>query len=508
MGGDDGCQHGRRLVRIALPWVSESMTLPFVHHDCIHNQYVAIANRVCGVVPVPTPEGIASLRTAARKIGSRLPMTVPEDYYVMPMRYGGAKRRRYLTATDEVLAGTLTKYDATVKMFVKCDRLQPDPESPNPDPRAIQFRNAKYCVEVARFLKPIEEHLYLLSGISRGVPATRAIAKGLNQVERAELMMTKMSHFDDPVVISVDCRRFDKHVDREALKVEHSVYLQSCNDPYFAKLLSWQLDNYCISSRGMKYKVRGKRMSGDMNTALGNCILMLCMVLAFLVWLSKWDTMDDGDDCLLFVERADLERVLATIKDAFLSFGHEVKVDGVETELERVVFCQSQVIEFQPGKYKFVRNPWKIMSVALCGVKYFNLVAIRAKLLYSIGICELILNLGVPVLQEYALAIIRNCGVDDGYELPADGSLMSRVRREMRGLGLKTLKRIDPQPIAECARVSFARAFGMDPRRQVEVEEFLVSWSFKVDGHVNLPDEWDVPRWDQSPHESFEVYAL
>lgn len=505
---DDGCQHERRLVRIALPWVFDEMFVPFVHHDCIHNQTVAIHNRVCGKVPVPTSGGLAALRVAARKVASLLPETTPEDYYVMPMRYGGAKRTRYLNATDDVMSFGISKQDATIKMFVKSERLQPDSAKPNPDPRAIQFRNARYCVELARFLKPIEEHLYALSGVGAGVPSSRAIAKGLNQVERAELLAWKMSQFDDPVVLSLDASRFDQHVDREALKIEHSIYLACCHDPFFALLLSWQLDNKCFTSRGMKYKVSGKRMSGDMNTALGNCVLMIVMLVAFMVWCRKWDVLDDGDDVLLIVERRDVARVIATAKEGFLEFGHELKVENVASRLEHIVFCQSQAIEYAPGRYKFVRNPWKVLSCALSGVKYFNQAGARARLLYSIGLCELILGLGVPVLQAFSLAVLRNCGVDRGLDLPPDGSLMSRVRRELRTLGLRTLTRVDPQPVDMCARVSFEAAFGMAIHEQIRVESLLEKWTFSMEGSMALPEEWDVSKWVFDPVDAPEVYPF
>jgi hypothetical protein len=185
-----------------------------------------------------------------------------------------------------------------------------------------------------------------------------------------------------------------------------------------------------------------------------------------------------------------------------------MKVENIASKLENVVFCQSQCIEFRPGDYKFIRNPWKVVSCAMTGVKYFNQVGARAKLLYSIGLCELVLGLGVPILQEFALAILRNCGVSKGLELPYDGSLMSRVRREMRGLGLHTLERVDPQPISICARESFEVAFGMSVQEQIRVESLLVNWSFSIEGCVDLPDEWFVPVWEHVPTDFPEVYPF
>lgn len=484
----------------------DEVYLPFVHHDCIHNQVIAITNRVCGVVPRPTRLGVTRLQLAAKQLSRQLPLTVPQDLYEMPLSYSGPKRTRYVQAADEYLAGGLTKRDATIKMFVKCEKLEPTAAKPNPDPRAIQFRNAKYCVVLSQHLKPIEPHLYQLSGVSAGVPHSRNVAKGLNQIERARLLVEKMNHFVCPVVVSLDMARFDKHVDRELLKVEHSVYTASNTLPVFAMLLAWQLASVCFSSRGIKYKVDGKRMSGDMNTALGNCILMLCMMLAFMHWCRKWDTLDDGDDCLLIIEEQDLARVMRTAKSEFLQFGMEVKVEGVAREIEDVVFCQSQCIQFAPGEYKFVRNPWKVLSTALTGTRHFHQPSVRARLLHSIGLCELVLSLGVPVLQQFALAILRNCGSGVGLELDPGSSIMCRVQRELRTLGVKQLQRLDPQPIQDCARVSFERAFGMEVNRQIQLEQWLETWTFEVGGLYEFPDEWDVPRWRCNPVDLPEVY--
>jgi hypothetical protein len=407
----------------------------------------------------------------------------------------------------EILAFGVSRGDAAIKMFVKTDKLDPRAKV-NPDPRPIQFRGPKFCVALAQFLKPIEAGLYQLRGVSKGVIRSRNIAKGLNQVERAELLVRKWQQFDDPVAVTLDASRFDKHVDRELLKVEHSVYLGVCHCAEFRLLLSWQLDNTCFSSLGMKYKTRGKRMSGDMNTALGNCLLMVLMVLAFLHWCKRWDTLDDGDDDIVLIERRDLARLLRTVHAEFLEFGMEVKVENVAHTIFDVEFCQSKIVEFAQGRYKFVRNPWKVMSCALSGVNHYQVEVSRNRLVHTIGICELILNLGIPVLQEYALAVLRNAGDVRSLELDEASSIMIRVRRELRALGLKTVERVKPQTISEVARETFALAFGMEPHNQILLESRLREWKFELRGDVRLPDEWDVPRWDQSPIDQPEVYRL
>ena len=158
-----------------------------------------------------------------------------------------------------------------------------------------------------------------------------------------------MKAFNAPVVVSLDASRFDQHVSKELLEIEHSIYMHMCPSGELRRLLQWQLHNKGVSSQGIRYHTRGKRMSGDMNTALGNCILMILMVSAFMDG-RKYDMLDDGDDGLLIVEEDEYAWVCQNAEPAFLNFGMEIKVENVARSLEEVEWCQSNPIEYEPGK--------------------------------------------------------------------------------------------------------------------------------------------------------------
>lgn len=495
-----GIAHDRTSVFLATPDVSGVFS-PFNHHACQCNELIAIHNRVCGEVPEPTELGLRELRVMARTLAQCLPEITPEDYGVLPTYYSGKKAQRYAEATTRCLEIPITRSEARVTMFIKNEKLSP--AKVNPDPRAIQFRDARYCVEVARFLKPIEKHLYNLSGGDLlGLPPTRLIGKGLNQVERAKLLRKKMARFSQPMVVSLDMSRFDQHVSRELLEIEHSVYVSCCPDPFFAELLSWQLDNIVYTRSGYKYRTRGKRMSGDMNTALGNCVIMIVMVCAFMKHHPcQWDLLDDGDDCLLIVNNPDLPWVLENAQKIFLNYGHEVKIEKVAREMAAVSWCQCAPIEYQFGKWKFVRDPIKAMSNDLVGPKWATSTHGRARLLATIGLCELILNIGVPVLQEYSLALLRSAGDSRPY---TDGEFFTLpmalwAQRELRVFGLKHIARLKPQAITDEARVSFATAFGISVDEQLLMETQLRDWVIRLDGDVRF---WDAPRdsltWEET----------
>jgi hypothetical protein len=410
-----------------------------------------------------------------------------------------------MRATDDILVEGLSRRDAKIKMFVKFEKLCPD--KVDPDPRAIQFRHPKYCVAVGRYLKPIEHALYRMRGDGKDLPATRLIGKGLSQRERAVLLKSKLELFENPVIMSLDASRFDQHVSRELLRIEHWMYLQCIPSDEFARLLSWQLDNMGVSSRGIRYRTKGKRMSGDMNTALGNCLLMVLMVSTFMRG-RKYDILDDGDDCLLVVEHYDAQWVKENVHAAFLEYGMEIKIENVAHSLEEVEWCQCKPIEYAPGEHKFVRNPRKVFA-ALGGAKYLEPSRkARARLVNTIGLCELVLNLGVPVLQEYALALMRNAGTDAVLQFDEVDSMYYRVHRELRALNMKQLRKRDPQPVTDEARLSYMRAFGVSVQDQLAQEAWLRSWRFSLLGDDFLAEDMDVSTWTRANPFSQEVYPM
>lgn len=506
---DEGCEilrlplphddrHKKSMVRVVSPRIP-GVFQPTFHQDCWHNQLRAVVGRVIGKVVKPSGPGIARLKVTASRFSSKIPFCPAQDIYAMPERYSGGKRQRYLEAVDKYLRYGLKLSDAFCSMFVKSDRFDAH-EKVNPDPRAIQFRGAKYCVALAQFLQPIEHHVYTMSGFSCGVPETRNIAKGLNSVERAELLHRKMSAFTNPRVISLDASRFDKHVSAALLKIEHSVYTAVNPHFLFRRLLSMQINNKVYSRTGLKYLTEGRRMSGDMNTALGNCLLMLIMLFTYAsAHLQKWDSLDDGDDCLLIIEEEDLDSVLSTITQDFLDYGMELKVEHIASSIFEVIFCKSGVVEYSPARFKFVRDYRAVISKSLCGIRHWQDPNYRIKVLRAIGSCELVLNLGVPVLQSFALCLIRNVGRSKDFDLASDG-LRSRVSRELRGLGT-TLSEVQPRAITEVARSSFAIAFDCSPADQRYLERYFEQLVFDVKSLSHWGDEWDVERW--LPHQSW-----
>lgn len=453
-----------------------------MHKDCRCNELVSATNRVLGEVPLPTPEGLSQLRNAARALGGHLPKV--EEWSAERVVAGmvGRRKGRYANAAVELANSPVTRRDALIKAFIKAEKTNPEAKV-NPDPRMIQFRGAKYTLRLMQYLKPTEKALYELEGPT----GLRMIAKGLNPTQRGEMIWRKYAQFNRPIVYSLDGSRWDKHISREVLQVEHSVYLRMLgNDPELARLLAMQLRNRCVSTTGLKYTADGNRMSGDANTALGNCLLMCIMVRAAMKELGvrRWDIFDDGDDCLLFLDASE-EGKLDRLSSVFLSYGQELKLENRSMTMEGIVFCQHRPVCVD-GEWRMVQDWVKVLSTRAGGTSHWTNPRLFRGMLHASGLCELALSKGVPVLQSYGAALVR---MGDGTIPKAFADDLDVWARATRAGTLDASTR----PISMMTRQSFEDAFGVGIAEQVEMERQLDAWGLSPDwqeGHEEFLDGW------------------
>lgn len=484
--------HQRRLVRI-IPPIPQLWTC-FTHASCVGNEIVSARNRVLGKVPLPTPDGIrklyAEVRRLARKFGHLEPWTFKRVIDSFP----STRRRRYQDAYDSLQISSLGYRDAIISAFVKAEKMNPG-DKVNPDPRMIQARDPRYNLVIAKYLRPVEHIIYNL----RDEWDLRMVAKGLNQSDRAQLLKDKFALFDCPVCICIDASRWDKHISKDVLVVEHSFYkaLLPCY-PEFERVLSWQLRNTVRTSGGVKYLCDGGRMSGDINTALGNVLLAVVMILSAIRALRvRAAIVDDGDDLLVICESSDVQFLVRELPKQFVGFGQEIRIENVTDDIRKVVFCQTRMVS--NGKADIMVRDWrKVMSHACCGTKHWNDPHMIRPMLGLVGSCELALNSGVPVLQEFALALIRNAKGKMAKSSHAESAgLFYRVKYEFGSVESAQLNAVE-QPITDSARLAFEQAFDMPEWEQKAAEDRLRRWS--IDTTIrDYPEEWD-SMWEDHVH--------
>jgi hypothetical protein len=418
-----------------------------------------------------------------------------EDSETFLARYSGAKKARYAKAINENELFGDPPWMGKITMFVKNESFNPLKKR-NPDPRAIQFRDANYASRLAMYLKPIEHEIYNTRLYGKNFGVGRVIGKGLNMGDRAHLIVRKFNHIKNCVVVSIDATRFDLHVNQKLLELEQAYYLKFNNDPEFRELLERQLFNRGETRSGIKYSVKGGRMSGDMNTGLGNCVVSLIMFKALVHKIqAKMDLLVDGDDALLFIGLADLPKLLDIIEPHYLEFGMEIKVEATAHSIEEINWCQTRPVQIN-GKWRMIRDPLRVLSNVLVSKKWQP--HRQRDYMGAIALCEMALNRGVPVLQEMSLALWRNSSqAPNANEQERKEALFSRV---LNFNSWDTLIRrgMDPTPITIESRLSFQRGFGVSIQEQISWEQYLRQWTCEFGVPEPIDDYWDVQNWQST----------
>jgi len=501
----DFCENARR--RMYRCWTPNlaGVWLPQVHGPCAHNFVRGLLLRTMGPTPLATPDGLEALRGVftelKRVVRGRVAAPVEQwDFERVVASYGEKRLRvRYEEARLSLLSdGLCVRRDARVKAFVKGEKLA---HYKVHKPRVIMGRSPRYNLELASYLKPVEHVLYpALRGWSRQfLSRTRLIGKGLNAEQRASLIRRKLSSSSDLVCFEVDGVSFESHFCEEVLRLEHSVYASLVRCPRLAKLLGWQVEFSGRGPEGVRYRVKGVRASGDFNTGLGNSLVMVCLVLVLAKLVRKqFDILADGDNAIIFVRRCDLDLWRSVLPGCFLSMGFVMTVERPVSALEEVVFGQSRPC-FAAGRWTMVRDPFKVLSHGACGFRHYADMRGGLRVLKSIGYCEAVLSRGVPVLQEYAHAILRRCrGVSFSKAALDDYEYARVLSRGIRwGDAVK-------ETITADAREGFALSWGVPVEEQLRMERVLSrgfdlpgSWS-DVQLECEMPDGRD--HWSLVSH--------
>jgi hypothetical protein len=470
-----------------------------IHNNSLNNLRRGLMERVFFVerdgqlVPPPRPlAGVLTVRLHPFRV--RLARTLPKltpwtsDQFVGT--YGGQRKMTYERAAETLRSRPLEERDAELKTFIKAEKVN-FTDKPDPAPRVIQPRDARYILETGRFLKQAEKPLFRAIDRVFGGPT---VMKGLTPYGVAGELRQMWEEFKDPVGVGLDASRFDQHVSEYALQWEHAIYalmFQGRDREYLRRILRWQIANKGVARASdgvIRYRVNGCRGSGDINTSMGNCLLMCAMVFAFAQHVQlRCRLANNGDDCVLIFERDDLYK-LETLRDWFLECGFTMKVEAPAYEFERIEFCQCRPV-LTPQGWIMVRAPRVALakdSTTLLDARHH-----AASWFDAVGKGGAAIAGGIPLYNSFYGALIRNSGVPGKLKVHEDRWYSStgfyHMQKGMsRGLG----------PVAPTTRYSFWRAFGILPDAQEALESILDQWGCRMtvdecpQGH-SLPQLFD-----------------
>jgi hypothetical protein len=425
------------------------------------------------------------LRKFKRKLIARCSKVEPLTYNSFVDLYCGKRKLIYRDAVVSLLKEPLQANDAKIKAFIKCEKIKVtenklDPRGKvlskgksDPAPRLIHPRSPRFNAEIGIYMRPLEKEIY--RGISRLYDGKPVVAKGMNSVEVGKLLETKWRKYIKPVSISLDASRFDQHVRAFALRWSHLIYvaLVSTGAKQLRKLLNQTITNkvnlYTLDGV-IKYTTDGCRMSGDMDTALGNCLIMCAMIYAFCDdYNIPHDLIDNGDDANVICEAEHADK-FKNLPGYFLDFGFTMKVGEPIYVLENVEFCKTQPVYDGTG-YRVVRQfPDCVDKDFHSFLPITNSRAFQ-HWMYDMGNCGLALNAGIPVLQSLYQACLRSAGNSTGFHL----DVSRKSGAEYLANGLISVAR----EITQAARYSFYLAFQVTPDEQIALEDHYNSSFFK-----------------------------
>lgn len=385
--------------------------------------------------------------------------------------YSGRKRRIYEQAAVTYTKFGVTQKDAQWKAFVKFEKILEQPGE-RVVPRLINPRSAVYNVGLGRYLRPLEHKIY--HRIQKcfedafGVE-TPVVAKGFNAEQSAQLIWEKFSRFDDPCVVGLDASRFDQHVNVEMLRWEHSIYKAYYpQDPELADLLEMQIHNrgIAVTPQGtVRFSVDGTRGSGDMNTALGNCLISAAILWSFAKRKRMViDCFINGDDVIVFMDRAQHSHFIDGLAKFYMDLGFRMKVEPAVTIMEHIDFCQTRPV-FDGIRWVMVRAFPDCISKDSTIIHHVFAGDGWKDYLASVGDCGLSLCGGLPVLEAYYKKL-RSLGkprdtlrdfITSGFQAMAHG--LARA-----------------SGVSDAARESFDRAFNVPSEVQKHLEVQIEKW--------------------------------
>jgi hypothetical protein len=247
------------------------------------------------------------------------------------------------------------------------------------------------------------------------------------------------------------------------MKVAHRIWNRLSKSKLMARLLKEQTVTRVRTQCGIKVKASGKRASGEYTTSDENGTTnynMIKAVMAALI-IKYFRVFVNGDDSIIIMERTDFNKIkMEQLLSEFAYLNMETSLDRIADSIEQISYCQSSPVNVD-GVWSMVKTPFRAMSRLCYTDKLYPQDALR-RYYGGLGLCELAVSAGIPMLQSFALWLISQ----------------SRGSRPIGGIDKVVAKSVNPGPLAVKeisldTRLSFERAFGYSVEEQLGVEDYF-----------------------------------
>lgn len=374
---------------------------------------------------------------------------------------------RYTQAYKKIINRRLlpSEYSTLSEAFVKYEKWDITKYQAGKSPRIIQHRSYEYLHQLKSYIVPISKLLKNSINYTYLQPINTIFMKYFKNHEQIDILHKSWSMFKRPCCLCLDMSAFDGHYTTALLESEHKTWLHFYKNSLtlyksLSYLLEKQLYNVGITKNGIKYNKKGSRLSGEFTTSDGNSTQNYFMLRSYMENISCTIHVN-GDDSLIIMDQDDLSK----LKDLsyFNIFGMICEQDRIATVFEDINFCQCNPVEIN-GVYRFIKNPIRCISRnTICPSQYYKSLD---RYLAGVGLCELASNVGVPILQPWAIRMLN----DSGFVKP-----LGKVDKTF---ALYTnLEVIEIKPISNKTRLSFQEAFGISINQQLLIENSITGLS-------------------------------
>lgn len=454
--------------------------------------------------PQPNPEVFnARMKDFRQKVLSVVDPVLRMSHQQFVESSPSHKKAIYRAARLEIVRTGVPPNAFQVVSFIKNEKIKLKDD--DPVPRLISPRNVRANVIFGSYIRPAEKAIYKAINDVYGRPT---VVSGQNAHQIADMIRGAWDELHEPVAISLDLSRMDQHVSDVALKYEFSFYTKMYRQDPTINTLRWCLErmivNKCVmytSKNGFDVKVAyeklGSRMSGDMNTSLGNKLLMCSLLYSYfhghlgLIPRLDFNVVDNGDDCVVILSRSAHKRykqlteqttafkryafydpanpsrvfpgrLYYTVAAAkltpsawFLEMGFTLKVEGIVSKFEHIDFCQTRPC-FIDGKWLMVRGLAALSKDTYClkAPEYLKkwMGQVRTGGLNTYG--------SVPLYSAFYKCFPEYNGKRDNSWL-MEGTGMYYLSQGMTSSGV----------VSDANRIAFYETFGVTPWEQVLIEQ-------------------------------------
>nr|QTJ63595.1 RNA-dependent RNA polymerase [Zygentoman tombus-related virus] len=273
------------------------------------------------------------------------------------------------------------KISSTIKPFTKLEKFN---MSKYKAPRCIQARHPSFNIEYGRYLKPLEMLLFHShrEGYHFGKGTVDQVSANINKLRKKYRYFTELDHTS-----------WDAHVTVEMLRVSHKFY-QSCynHDRRLRTLSRKTIRNRCYLRDGGRHTIRGTRMSGDVDTSLGNSILNYAIIRQVLEMLGiQGDVIVNGDDSIIFTN---VPIPIQQCERLMKMFNQESKLKPSTQNIHTVEYCRTKLIVTAEGETTLLFDPQR--SVDMFGMTYQTSIPYQ-EYLKNVIICNIAWNRKNPL---------------------------------------------------------------------------------------------------------------